>query len=630
MADLLRIGLSALTAQQRAMAVASNNIANASTPGYSRQRLELSERAAERIGSDYVGTGVVAGVTRRITDDVVAAQLRTASAGFARTEAFVGFAEALDNLLADEQTGLNVTLQSFANAVQDVADDPSSTSARQVLISEARNLLSRFDTMDQRLDEIAGETRGRLTAAVSEINALGAGIADINRQIVAAGVSPGRPPPSDLLDQRDRLLERLSELVKVDVAEQTDGTASVFIGSGQVLVIGTDASELAVTRGNFDPAQPQIVLTSATGTVDVTQFLTGGELGGALDFNREMLSPARTGLGRIAVGLVETFNAAHRQGMTLNGQLGGDFFTLAAPQTFPALSNTGSGTVAVTVADVAALAPTSYRLTYDGSSYSLLRADDGTAVAMTGSGTAADPFVADGLEIVVGGAAAAGDQFALQPRDYAAGAIGLLVTNPAQVAAAAPTRTRAELANAGDATISAGSVVDATNPSLLATATIEFLTPSTYSIDGAGSFAYTSGGDIVVNGTRVQITGTPAAGDRFVIESNAGGVGDNRNALQIIERLRAGIFDGGSVSLQAAVGQLVTDVGAQTVENQNRRDAQKLLIDQTRQRLDSVRGVNLDEEAADLLRFEQLYQAAAQTMAVADSLFNTLLMALRR
>jgi flagellar hook-associated protein 1 FlgK len=630
MADILKIGLSALLANQRAIAVASNNIANVNTPGYSRQRVELSESTAERLGNDFVGTGVVASLTRRITDDVIADQLRGASAGFKRTEAFVGFAETLDNLLADEQTGLNVTLQGFVNAVQDVADDPSSAAARQVLLSEARSLASRFDTFDQRLNEIAAETTARLTTTTTEINALGAGIAEINRQILSIGVTADRSPPSDLLDQRDRLLERLSELVKVDVADQHDGTLSVFIGSGQTLVLGPNATTLSVGPGPLDPQQQQVYLKGSSGNVNITPFLTGGELGGTLDFNREMLNPARSALGRIAVGLVTSFNTAHRNGMDLNGQLGGDFFAIAAPQIYDATTNTGTGTVAATISSVGALEPTSYRLTYNGAAYTLLRADDGSVVPMTGAGTVASPFVADGLSLVVGGAAAAGDQFLIQPLAHVPGSMRVLVSSPALVAAAAPTRTRADLANTGQAQISAGQVADVANPSLLNTATIQFLTASTYSINGAGSFAYTSGSDIVINGTRVQITGSPAVGDRFVIESNAGGAGDNRNALALSGALGSAMLDGGNVTLHAAVGQLVTDVGAQTVENQNRRDAQKLLIDETRQRLDSVRGVSLDEEAADLLRFEQLYQAAAQTMAVADTLFSSLLNALRQ
>jgi flagellar hook-associated protein 1 FlgK len=630
MTDILKIGLTALLAQQRAIAVTSNNIANASTPGYSRQRVELNEAAAQRLGNDFVGSGVSIGMTRRLTDDVVSEQLRAAATGFHRTDAFLQFAEAVDNLLADEQTGLNVTLQSFVNAVQDVADDPSSIAARQVLLSEARNVASRFDTFDRRLNEIGAESSARLTAVTTEVTALGAGIADINQQILEAGISPDRPPPPDLLDQRDRLLERLSQLITVDTAVQNDGTTSVFVGSGQVLVLGTDSATMAVGPGVFDPAQPQVYLQGPSGNVNVTPFLNGGELGGALDFNREMLAPARAELGRIAVGLVDTFNEMHRNGMDLNGQLGGDFFAVGAPRVFDAQTNTGAATVTATISDVAGLEPTDYRLSFDGAAYSLLRLDQGAVVPMTGTGTLADPFVAHGVSIVVSGAAAAGDQFLVQPLSRAAGELGVLVTDAALVAAAAPTRTRAQLTNVGDATISAGEVVDVTNANLLNSATIQFLTANSYSINGAGNFAYTSGADIVVNGTRVQITGTPAAGDEFVIESNAGGVGDNRNALELARALAGGVLDGGNVTLQAAVGQLVTEVGAQTVESQNRRDAQKLLIDTTRERLESVRGVSLDEEAADLLRFEQLYQAAAQTMAVADTLFNSLLMALRR
>jgi flagellar hook-associated protein 1 FlgK len=205
----------------------------------------------------------------------------------------------------------------------------------------------------------------------------------------------------------------------------------------------------------------------------------------------------------------------------------------------------------------------------------------------------------------------------------------LLVTDADRIAAAAPTRTRAALANTGGAEISAGTVVDVTDPGLLNTTTIQFLTANTYSVNGGGSFAYTPGADIDLNGTRVQISGTPNVGDQFVIESNAGGVGDNRNALALIGGLGAGILDGGRTTLQGSVAKLVTDVGAQTAETLNSRDAKGLLLEQSRQKLDSVRGVNLDEEAADLLRYEQLYQAAAQTIAVADGLFTSLLNALR-
>jgi flagellar hook-associated protein 1 FlgK len=627
MADLLNIGLSALLAQQRALTTTSNNIANASTPGYSRQRVELTERASERLGGNFVGTGVDIATTRRLADEILAGQLRTAVGGFNRAEAFVSLAASLDDLLAGTDTGLTATLQAFANTLQDVANDPSSTASREALLSESRNLVARFQAMDRRMTELSGEVRTRMTAAADRITSLGSELAEVNRQLIASGTAAGRPGAPDLLDQRDRLLEELSKLVQVQATQQRDGTTSVFIGTGQVLVLGSTAAKVVVTPGNADPLQPQVVIRGIGPDVNVTQFVTGGELGGIVDFNREMLAPARSELGRIALGFVGTVNAVHRTGMDAEGQLGGDFFSIGAPQTFSNASNTGSGSVAVT--GVAALEPTNYRLTFDGTAYLLQRVDNGAVVPMTGAGTTLSPFVANGLSIVVSGTPAASDQFYLKPLEHVAGTVSLLVMRPSDVAAAAPTRTNTALTNTGNATISAGQIVDAAHPSLLATSTIQFVDATTYTIDGGGSFAYTSGANIDINGTRVQISGTPAAGDQFVIQSNAGGVGDNRNVQAMIDRFHQSVFNG-DVSLQDAGAGLITNVGSRTAEVSSQRAVQELVLQQSHDRLESVRGVNLDEEAADMLRFEQLYQAAARMMTVADTLFQALMSTLSR
>jgi flagellar hook-associated protein 1 len=626
MADLFGIGLSALLAQQRALATTSNNVANASTPGYSRQRTELSERATEQLGSNFVGTGVTAGLNRRITDDLMLEQVRTASAGSKRADTLADLATTLDNLLGSDDTGLNATLQSFTNALQGVANDPSSLAARQSLLAEAGSTVARFQSLDQRLSTISDEVRSRLSTDADQISALGASIAEINKQVLAAGANPS----PDLLDKRDQMLEDLSGLVQVSVSNQSDGTIGVFIGSGQVLVLGTTASKLVMTSGNLDPSQPQLVLRSGSGPdVPITQFLTGGELGGLLDFNREMLAPTRAEVGRIAIGLADAVNTTSRNGMDLDGQLGGDFFSVGGPQTFAAGTNSGSGAITATISNVAALDTANYQLSYNGTTYTLQRTDTGAVVPMTGTGTAGNPFVANGISIVVSGTPAAGDQFLIKPLDQAPGSLKVLVTNPGDIAAAAPTRTSADLGNTGTGAISAGSVIDVTNANLLATATIQFSSPTTYSINGAGAFAYTPGGNIDINGTRVQITGAPAQGDVFVIQSNTGGSGDNRNALAMLDKLAGNVFNG-NVSLKSAASSMLADVGAKTAAATSQQSAQGTVLQQSQQRLDSLRGVNLDEEAANMLRYQQLYQAAAQTISVAGTLFSTLLAALQR
>jgi flagellar hook-associated protein 1 len=627
MADILSIGLSALLAQQRALTTNSNNVANANTPGYSRQRVDLTTRPTERFGPNFVGTGVAIGATQRIGDDVLAAQVRTAAAGANRADAFVNLAQALDNSMANSDTGLTSTLQSFYNSVQAVSNDPSSTSSRQALLSQARNLVANFGVMDQRLSELSDEVRTQLGDSANQITSLGAQLAQINGKMLAAGSASGASPPPDLLDQRDQLLKQLAGLVQVNTTQQSDGTTSVFIGTGQTLVIGVNSATLAVKPGNTDPLQSKVVLGGIGPDVDVTQFITGGTMGGTLDFNREMLSPVRSELGRIAVGLVSTVNETHRNGLDANGQLGGDFFSIAAPQAFPASTNTGSGTLGVQISDVSAVQPTNYQLTFDGTGYILQRTDNGAVVPMTGAGTVASPFVADGLSIVVTGTPAANDHFLLKPVEGVAGTMQLLVTRPADIAAAAPTKTSAAVANSGTGLITAGQIIDVTDPNLLTTSTIQFTSATTYTVNGAGAFTYTPGGNIDVNGTRVQITGAPAVGDQFVIQSNAGGTGDNRNMQALNARLGQSTFNG-NISLEDATAGMISDVGSRTAEITSQRDVQQAVLQQSTDRLQSVSGVNLDEEAADMLRFQQLYQAAAQMMSVAGTLFTTLLNAL--
>jgi flagellar hook-associated protein 1 FlgK len=390
------------------------------------------------------------------------------------------------------------------------------------------------------------------------------------------------------------------------------------------------AASLGTAPSALDAGRLDIVYRSTGLQQVVTQSITGGEIGGLLDVRREVFDPARQQLGLVAAVLGYSVNEQQAAGMDLNGRLGAAMFAVPPPQVAPAMTNAGSATASAAVTDFRALTGDDYVLRFDGAAWTVARAATGAAVTVTGSGSAADPLVFDGLSVAVGAGAAAGDRFTLRGTRDAAAGLAVALADPRSVAAAAPIRSAALAANLGTGSISAGEVVDAADPNLLATVDIRFLTPTTYSINGAGSFAYVPGGDIVVNGWRVQVSGAPLAGDTFRIERNAGGVGDNRNALAIA-RLQGGLLvGGGTATLGDALIGTIGQVGTQANRSGVALAAQQTIQSSARDAVLSVSGVNLDEEAADLLKWQRAYQAAAQTITVADTLFQTLLAATSR
>ncbi len=630
MADLLRTGLSGLQAFQRAIDTTSHNISNASTEGYSRQRVEVGTRPADPYGNGWVGNGASVQTIRRVYDDYVSQQTRTTSSGLERMDVFASNAERVNNMFGDTDAGLTASLQKFVDAFQGVANAPASIPARQVLLSEATALKDQLQYFDSRLNDMDAEVNANLKGEVSEINAIAQGIAKLNQDISTGMARSGGQPPNDLLDQRDKLLDQLAEKVSVSAVKQDGGQVNVFIGNGQPLVLGAVASELTTTQDNFDASRLSLGLKTQGGVVDITSNITGGKLGGVLDFRREMLDPAHNALGRFSVGLAETVNAQNAKGIDLSGVLGGDFFAVGDVEVLPNTLNAGTGTLAVTRANVGGLTEKDYTLELTGSGWTLRDARNGTTVPMTGTGTGADPFVADGMELVVGGTASVGDEFLVRPTRSAVADMSVLVTDPEKVAAAAPIRSAVNSANLGTGTISAGEVLDGTNAQLRSNVTIQFLTASTYSINGAGSYTYTAGSNIDVNGWRVQISGSPSVGDRFTVADNTSGTGDNRNALLLADALKKPILDGGTTSLNDGVSKFVSGIGVSTRQAQVSRDAQAAVHAENEATMDGISGVNLDEEAANLLKYQQAYQAAAQVIKIADTLFQTLLSATGR
>lgn len=709
--SIFGIGISALNVAQAGLVTTGHNISNASTPGFHRQMNVQSTNIPQFTGIGFLGQGVHIDTVKRIYDDTLESQVLQAESQSNQLESYYAQIKQLDNMLADPNAGLSPALQDFFNGVHDVAANPASVPSRQAMLSTSQALASRFQALNQRYTEIRDGVNSAISSSVAEINSYAQQIASLNNQVVIAqSSSSNQQPANDLLDQRDQLIAELNNIVKVTSVKQDDGSYNIFIGNGQTLVVGTQFFTLAAASSQENPEQLEVGVATPTGTQLLGKgSLTGGSLGGILAFRSESLDPSQNALGRVAIALAQTFNDQHVLGMDLNGALGTNFFNVATPKVINNTNNSASSSLTVGFSNVSQMTTSDYRLTVTaGPLATLTRLSDNT-VLFSG---ATLPQTVDGLTFS-GMTAAAGDSFLIQPGRNGARDIGVAITDPTKIAAAAPIATSAALANTGAATISAGTVnsfndrvtftfnaagnafdvvdnttgatlasnvtytgaptvvayngwqatisggaaanatfvVDHTmasatvnpaisqpvpvppatqfgpNPNVQNPVTISFTNATTYTLSATGATTYTlpASGLISYNGWTVKLSGTPATGDSFAVGSNTGGVADNRNALLLAGLQTQNTIAGNTASYQGAYSQLVSFVGNKTREVEVTSKAQENLVSQTKQAQQAMSGVNLDEEAANLLRYQQAYQAAGKMMQIATTLFDTLL-----
>lgn len=636
MANIFNIGVSGLTAAQTRLATTGHNIANVNTDGYSRQQVGLETLPAQTTGLGSIGSGVHVADISRAYDDFLAGRVRVSTASSSEAEYLYSHSLQVDNVISDPAAGMSQVLSEFFNAVNDVADDPTSVPTRDVMLNQTDILVSRFHSMDSYFSQLRDQSNTDLKSFAGEINRLSQSIANINVDIQKGGQFGGSSQPNDLLDMRDRLIDELNQYVNVKTVNQSDGQVNVFIGNGQPLVLGNSANTLTVENSPLSPDQRVIYLQTRDGNqVEINSQITGGKMGGALRFQKEVLNPAQDALGLVGAGLAEYFNTEHATGMDMNGNLGGDFFHLAEPQLLGHDNNAGTATASFS--DMAQVQAEEYDLRYDGASWQMARVSDNQLVTMSGSGTAADPFVANGVSIVIGPGAAAGDRYLLRPTRGGASDIEMLVTDPRDIAAADPVRSSALSSNSGTGGISAGALTSRTVSALPAGLPVTLTYDAAalqYNISTGGSIPYDPATDSGSSATvtipglgdfTFQLTGAPANGDQLVLADNSGGIGDNRNARQMAALQTSKLLFNGRASIVDAYASAVADVGTSTSRAKNSNEVNKQLLDQAQASKDTVSGVNLDEEAANLVQFQQAYQASAKVIATANSLIDTLL-----
>lgn len=639
--SILSIGQSALNAAQIGLDTTGHNIANAKTPGYSRQVVVQQAAPAQNYGFGYLGQGTSVAAVNRVYNEISAKQLINSQSTSSQLSTYSGQMSQIDNMLSDSTAGLSPALQDFFSSMQALSTNPSDTASKQAVLATAQSLVSRFHSLDNRLGEIRESINSQLTSDVSQVNSYAKQIAKLNDSISIAQSSNGNPP-NDLMDQRDQIVAELSKQIKTTIVKQDGTNYNVFIGNGLPLVISNNSYSLTTLNSPTDSGRLEVGYVNSGKVSQLgVDSLPGGMIGGLVQFRSESLDNIQNQLGQIAIAFADTFNQQHRQALDANGSLGGNVFTIPAPETAPNINNIGNAVVNTSMTDVSALTASNYRLQFDGSQYTVTRLSDGVAQNFSSL-----PQKVDGLQFsLTSGSMTNGDNFLIRPTFNGAAGINVGITNVSKLALGGPAVSAAKnSANTGTASVGTATAESSyTTGGLPSSITFSFSggsltsTPATNPVTvtvgstqttypAGTAIPYTDGAKITVAGVSFTLSGTPSNGDQFSISANSGTApGNNSNALLLNALRTKSTMNAASTSYEGAFSQLVSGVGNKTHELSVTSAAEEQTLTSAIDQQQSESGVNLDEEATNLLRYQQAYQAAGKMMQIATQLFDVLL-----
>ena len=643
MSALMSIGKTAMYASYAALQTTGNNIANANTEGYSRQQTVLADATGQFTGSGFFGKGVnVTNVTRAYSQ-FLTGQARSTSAASSADAARADKLTQVESLFPIGSSGVGYAAGALMNSFVDVSNNPSDSSARQVVLSQAQELASRFKSAGSQLDDLQTGVTQDVKAAVANVNTLAQQVAKLNQQIASLqGVGPS---PNQLLDQRDQLISQIASTISVTTIAADDGSVGIFVGGGQNLVLGANANTVMAVPDTFDPAKVALAMKEgATSRLIPPDSLSGGSLVGLMKFQNEDLTAAKNLLGQMAAAVSGTVNTQQSLGLDLSqpATAGAPIFSVGAPRVLSATSNTGTATLSATTTDATKLQASDYALSFDGSNYSLKRSFDQSTV--TGSpytpAQLAAGVTVDGVTLqLTGGTANAGDRFLVQPVANAAQNMQTVLTSVQGIAAASPFTGTLGSANTGTATISSVLAVNpAYNGALSANITFTSGTGDySWSLsDGStGTGTWTAGQPISLNGFELQLAGVPKSGDTIAVTPTVSPASNNGNALAFaalgsatfVSATGASASTSPSMGITDAYASALASVGVRVQAGKTAATMSEAAAGQAKTALANEVGVNLDEEAARLIQFQQSYQAAAKILQVAQTIFEAMLQA---
>lgn len=635
--DLLNIARTGVLASQAQLGVTSNNIANANTEGYHRQVATQETYESQRLGNSFYGTGAYIADVKRVYNEYAARELRLGQTALSAAETTQIKTNELDQLFSQIGKVVPQSLNDFFSSINSLADLPSDIGIRGSVLGSAANLAASVNQMQSSLNSQLKQTNDQITGITERINEISKELGNINLELMK---SVGQD--NQLLDKQDALIQELSQYSQVNVIPLDSGAKSIMLGGAVMLVSGEVSLSVGVAPG--DPFSNELRLNTSTGdqSLIVDPSKLGGTLGALFEFRDNTLLPASHELGQLALGITDAFNQAQSQGIDLNGQIGANIFRdindpiMAAGRVGAYGSNTGNAALSVSIDDVGALSGSSYELQFTApATYELTDTQTGSVTSLTDSGGGLLTG-GDGFSIQLNaGAFASGDRFEIRPTAGAAAGIKVEMTDPKGIAAAAPKIT-ADTANSGLTEVKVTSIDNRNAANFPTTGSEISITINTaantfeaFDTSGTslGVTAYTPP-TISTLGFTLEVETSGAAIDSFTFDL-ALGAGDNSNAVAMAKLSETKVMNDGKSTLADVFENTKLDIGSKSKAAQVRVGSAEAIYQQAYARVESESGVNLDEEAANLLRFQQSYQASARIMSTAQQIFDTLFSSVR-
>jgi len=660
--DLLGIGSSGVLAQQRLLQTTSNNIVNVNSQGYVR------ERTLVYTNSVGLGTGDIK--TERILNSYMQGEVRRDTSAYYASLTHYDQLSSVDRLLGDTSNSVGAAITSYFKSFHSANESPAEIGGRKVVMTELSGMVNRFHTLSAQLDKQSDTLNTRIEDETKQVNSLLTSINDLNQAIIRTQGSPEENLM--LFDQRDEAIRQLSEKMDIRTVAQPNGSTLVNLSTGQSLVLASGAASLGVTKGNPDNTQTGLQLTIGTSSASLSTSQVGGGLGGLYQARQE-LAPLQNEIGQLAVALADAMNQQNSQGMTLNNQLGGDIFTLPTSQGLANANNGGTGAISVSFipGKGSNVSANDFEVKFtSATTFEIYRLDGNSKTLLTNGATPPSQFQLDdyGIQLDISGTPAAGDSIVLQPTRNAAQNLSVAITSTDDFALAAPVTGSADSNNYGSGTISLAGVYNTGTGSLINSSSLDPTAPQQVKIDASGNYevydgagnllgvadASTKGQNLLANlkdtttgsliysdvkttpGFDFSISGTVSANDSFTIGFNTDGINDNYNGLALADLQNQDLVrKGSSVSADSqqtfseAFSSTLSSLGSTVSSLNTSMSAAEAKLTQSTNTYNSEAGVSLDEEAANLIRFQQAYAASAQIITAARAVFDSLLSAAR-